>query len=55
MKKTASTQKGEPLDARTGAIMKALRDARKAAVKLARMHGTAIVYRKDGKLVRERP
>jgi hypothetical protein len=43
------------MDARTAKIMKALRDARKDAVKSARMHGVPIVYLRDGKLVKERP
>jgi hypothetical protein len=36
-------------------ILKALRNARKDAVEIARQHGTPIVYLKDGKLVKERP
>ena len=47
--------KAEPPDARTAEILKSLQDARKVAVKLARMHGVPIVYRKDGKIVHARP
>lgn len=43
------------MTARTKKILKALRDARKVAVKSARMYGVPIVYMKEGKLVRERP
>ncbi len=42
-------------DPRTAKIMKSLRNARKAAVKTARLHRTPIVYLQDGKLVREWP
>lgn len=55
MKTKAAQPKSRQLDARTVRILKALRDARKEAVKSARMHGVPIIYRRDGKLVRERP
>lgn len=42
-------------DGRTADILKSLRDARKMAVKSARMHRVPVVYLKAGKLVRERP
>jgi len=42
-------------DGRTAEILKSLRDARKQAVKLARMHRVPVVFLKAGKLVRERP
>ena len=44
-----------PEDSRSADILRALRDARKDAVKRARLHGTRIVYIRDGKIVRERP
>jgi hypothetical protein len=47
--------KAPQINARTAAILKGLRDARKAAVKSAQLHGVPIIYRKAGKLVRERP
>lgn len=40
---------------RAAEILKSLRDARKMAVKSARMHGVPVVYLEAGKLVRERP
>jgi hypothetical protein len=42
-------------DAVTKLITKSLRLARADAVKTARMHGTAIIYQRDGKLISERP
>jgi len=48
-------QKQKPLNPRAAKIMKSLRNARKSAIKTARLHGTAIVYMQDGRLVRERP
>jgi hypothetical protein len=39
---------------RAAEILKSLRDARKVAVKSARMHRVPVVYLKAGKLVRER-
>ena len=54
--KAARISADRPLaDARVAEILKALRDARKVAVKSTRMHGVPIVYMKAGKLVRERP
>jgi hypothetical protein len=53
--RTTPTPKPRPLDARTGKILKALRDAREDAVKSARMHGVPIVYIRNGRIVRERP
>jgi hypothetical protein len=57
MKTATITRKGKGAkpDARTGEILKALRDARKEAVKSARLHRVPIVYLRDGKLVREHP
>lgn len=40
--------------ARSNAILAALRDARKSAVKTARMHKVPVVYLRAGRLVRER-
>lgn len=40
---------------RAGDILKALRDARKLAVKSARIHRVPLVYLQAGKLVRKRP
>ena len=54
MKTTAKTTKRTTLDARTAGILAALRDARKAAVKTARLHGTPVVYLRAGKLVKAR-
>ena len=54
MKTLLSKQKMAPLDRRSAKILKSLRDARKAAVKSARMHGVPIIYLKNGKLIRER-
>ena len=42
------------IDRRSANILKALRDARKLAIKTARMHGVPISYLKNGKLIRER-
>jgi len=49
--------KTKPLRAnpRAAKILKSLRDARKVAVKSARMHQVPVVYLQAGKLVRERP
>lgn len=54
MKAIPTRQKKPRVDARTARILKALREARKAAVKSARMHSVPIIYLKDGKLIRER-
>jgi len=54
MKIMTSRGKSVRPDARTLKILRALRDARKAAVKSARMHGARISYLKNGKLIRER-
>jgi hypothetical protein len=42
-------------DAITKLITASLRSARADAVKTARMHGTAVIYLRDGKIVREHP
>jgi len=42
-------------EATTKIITDALRQARRDAVKQARMHGTPIVYLRQGKLVSEHP
>lgn len=42
-------------DAMTKQILAALRRARAVAVKTARMHGTPIIYMRDGKIVSEHP
>jgi len=55
MKPTLKKRKQPELDPRSAAILRALRAARKEAVKSARMHRVPIVYLRDGKLVRERP
>lgn len=52
--KTPSKTSHPAVSARSAAILAALRDARKSAVKTARMHGTPIVYLRGGTLVRER-
>ena len=49
MKTAKPLLKATRLDERTRKIMKALRDARKEAIKSARMHGVPIVYMKNGK------
>ena len=54
MKALTAKQKKTGVDSRTAKILKALREARKAAVKSARMHGVPIIYMKNGKLIRER-
>jgi len=54
MKAPPAKPKKHRIDSRTAKILKALRLARKAAVKSARMHGVPIIYVKDGKLIRER-
>jgi hypothetical protein len=54
MKATKPLLKTIRLDQRTRKIVKALRDARKEAIKIARMHGVPITYLKNGKLIRER-
>lgn len=54
MKPAGSKKDQASADPRTAKILKALKDARKAAVKAAKFHGVPIVYMKDGKLVRER-
>ncbi|HEY0455793.1 MAG TPA: hypothetical protein VGE41_05425 [Verrucomicrobiae bacterium] len=54
MKSTATQQRKRKIDPRSAKILKALREARKAAVKSARMHGLPISYLKNGKLIRER-
>ena len=54
MKTLAAKQKKPRIDARTAKIVKALREARRLAIKTARMHGASISYLKNGKLIRER-
>jgi hypothetical protein len=54
MKTLPAKQKATRIDSRTAKILRALREARKTAVKSARMHGVPIIYLKNGKLVRER-
>jgi hypothetical protein len=54
MKTTARSQTRSS-SARAAKILRALRDARKDAVKSARMHGVPVVYLRDGRIVRERP
>ncbi len=54
MKTLVSKNKKARIDPRTAKIIKALREARKLAVKSARMHGVPIIYLKNGKLIRER-
>jgi hypothetical protein len=54
MKMLSAKQKKPRMDSRTAKILKALREARKTAVKSARVHGVPIVYLKNGKLIRER-
>ncbi len=51
---TAKTTKRASMDARTASILAALRDARKVAVKTARLHNTPVVYLRAGKLVKDR-
>ena len=53
--KTKTVPQSGSSKARTAKILKALRDARKDAVKSARMHGVPIVYLRNGRIVRERP
>lgn len=53
--KTPAPSPRRPQDARSAKILKAVRDARKDALKSARMHGVPIIYLRDGRLVRERP
>jgi hypothetical protein len=55
MKRAAQKQKGAAASPRAAKILKSLRNARKNAVEIARLHRTSIVYMQDGKLVRERP
>ena len=42
------------LSPRATEILKAARDARKTAVKFAKMHKVPMIYMRDGKLIRER-
>jgi hypothetical protein len=55
MKRAAQKLKGAAASPRAAKILKSLRNARKNAVEIARLHRTSIVYMQDGKLVRERP
>ncbi|MCX6938854.1 MAG: hypothetical protein NTU80_13370 [Verrucomicrobia bacterium] len=52
---TVKTPKKARPDAMTKLITASLRLARADAVKTARMHGTAIIYQLDGKIISERP
>ena len=54
MKTLTAKQKKPRIDPRTAKIIKALREARKLAIKTAQMHGVPISYLKNGKLIRER-
>jgi hypothetical protein len=54
MKITTSKKATARTDRRSARILQSARDARKAAVKSARMHGVPLIYLKNGKLVRER-
>jgi hypothetical protein len=54
MKTLPAKQKKARIDPRTAKIIRALREARKLAIKTARMHGVPISYLKNGKLIRER-
>lgn len=54
MKPAASKKDRANVDPRAAMILKALKDARKGAVKAARFHGVPMIYMKDGKIVRER-
>jgi hypothetical protein len=51
---TAKIKKRVTTDARTSGILASLRDARKSAVKTARLHKTTVVYLRGGKLVKAR-
>ena len=57
MKTTATRPKASrrTLSPRTAGILAALRDARKSAVKTAKMHHTPVIYLRAGTLVRARP
>ncbi len=54
--KTATSPKASrrKLSPRAAGILKAARDARKTAVKFAKMHKVPMIYMRDGKLIRER-
>ncbi|MDP3072020.1 MAG: hypothetical protein Q8N18_17140 [Opitutaceae bacterium] len=56
MKITATASKSSRVRSgtRTAGIVTALRDARKNAVKLAKMHNTPVVYLRAGTLARAR-
>jgi hypothetical protein len=54
MKSTHPRRTAVRTEQRSARILKSARDARKAAVKSARMHGVPVIYLKKGKLVRER-
>ena len=54
MKMTASKKATARTERRSAQILQSARDARKAAVKSARMHGVPVIYIKNGKLIRER-
>jgi hypothetical protein len=54
MRKSAQEQTAAAAN-RAAKILKSLRNARKHAVEIARLHRTPIVYMQDGKLVREWP
>ncbi|HEX2101281.1 MAG TPA: hypothetical protein VHF69_11480 [Candidatus Synoicihabitans sp.] len=56
MKVTAAKTQARPrtVDARTADILTALKDARKSAVRSAKMHQVPVVYLRGGTIVRER-
>jgi hypothetical protein len=54
MKTAAIVSKSPSQSRRAAEILKSLRDARKLAVKCARLHRVPVVYMRAGKLVRER-
>jgi hypothetical protein len=55
MKATPTKAAGIRSNQRAVEILRSLRDARKVAVKSARLHRVPVVYLQAGKLVRERP
>jgi len=54
MKAKSSKRATGRTDRRSAQILQSARDARKAAVKSARMHRVPVIYLKNGRLVRER-
>lgn len=53
--KSSISPKIHATDRRAAKVIKAMRDARRQAVKAARMHGVPVIYLRDGKIVREHP